>query len=400
MSIYELEGVIRAYAWGSRTAIPALLGQPPGDPPAAELWLGAHPDDPSRVPAHGTTLEKLIASDPQWTLGRAVVDHFGPQLPFLLKVLAAETALSIQVHPNLAQARAGFATEDARGVPRESPERNYRDANHKPELLCALTEFDALCGFRPVGATLQLIDILGVAALAPYREQLASGGLRAAFSALVELDEPAPLVDAVVAALPRLAGTEWAAFGSALRRVAGDFPGDRGIAVALLLNFVRLAPGEAIFLAAGDVHSYLHGTGVEIMANSDNVLRCGLTGKHIDVPELLRVVDFAELADPRWPDEGTVLGHDFRVPVADFALRSASLDAYRSPGQPAGTCTTSTTDRPLVLLCTSGGATVDVPGTSLALLPGRAVFVPASEPAFALTGTGETFLATVGAVAE
>ena len=399
MSIYELDGVIRAYAWGSRTSIPALLGRAPGAEPAAELWLGAHPDDPSRVVGHGATLDKLIASDPQGLLGRVVVDRFGPQLPFLLKLLAAETALSIQVHPNLAQARAGFAAEDARGVPRESPARNYHDANHKPELLCALTEFDALCGFRPVDATLRLLDALDIAALAPYRHRLASTGLRAAFTALLELDEPAPLADAVAAALPRLAGTEWATLGTALRRVASDFPGDRGVAVALLLNFVRLAPGEAIFLGAGNVHSYLHGTGVEIMANSDNVLRCGLTGKHIDVPELLRIVDFAELADPRWPDEGTGFGHDFRVPVADFALGSASLDAYRSAGQPAGSCTTATADRPHLLLCTSGAATVEVPRTSLELRPGGAVFVPASEPAFTLNGTGETFLATVGDLA-
>jgi mannose-6-phosphate isomerase len=396
MSIYELDGVIRPYPWGSRTSIPALLGRPPGGEPAAELWLGAHPDAPARVPAHGTTLEKLIASDPEGLLGRAVVDRFGPQLPFLLKVLAAETALSIQVHPNLAQARAGFAAEDAQGVPRESPARNYRDANHKPELLCALTEFDALCGFRPVDATLRLLDALGVDALAPYRERLARTGVRTAFTALLELDEPASLVDSVVAALPGLADTEWAALGAALRRVAGDFPRDRGIAVALLLNFVRLAPGEAIFLGAGNVHAYLHGTGVEIMANSDNVLRCGLTRKHIDVAELVRITDFSQLADPRWPDEGTGFGHDFRVPVADFALRSVDLDAY----QPAGRYTTEAADKPSVVLCTSGAVTVGVPGASVDLRPGRAAFVPAREATFTLGGAGETYLATVGDLAQ
>ncbi|HEY3633015.1 MAG TPA: mannose-6-phosphate isomerase, class I, partial [Jatrophihabitantaceae bacterium] len=295
--IYELDGVIRPYAWGSRTDIPELLGVEPTDRPAAELWYGAHPDDPARVGE--TTLDQLIAADPVGMLGERVVAEFGPRLPFLLKVLAAETALSIQVHPNRAQALAGFAAEDAAGVPRDAPNRNYRDDNHKPELLCALTEFDALCGFRPVARTLELFDALDVAELARYRSALAGpDGLRAAFTALLTAEDPP--VDAVVAALPRLAGSEWADLGAALTRVAGDFPGDIGITVALLLNYVRLAPGEAIFLAAGNVHAYLHGVGVEILANSDNVLRCGLTGKHIDVPELLKITDFTPLVEPRW----------------------------------------------------------------------------------------------------
>ena len=392
--IYQLDGVIRPYAWGSRTAIPALLGLPPSDEPAAELWLGAHPDDPSRV--GDTTLDQLIAEDPERLLGPQVVAAFGPRLPFLLKVLAAETALSIQVHPNLVQAQAGYAAEDAAGVPHGAPQRNYKDPNHKPELLCALTEFDALCGFRPVAATLRLLDALEVAELAPYRDQLAREGLRATFTALLELADPAPLVEAVAAGLPRLDGTPWATLGPALSRVAGDFPSDRGLVVALLLNFVRLAPGEAIFLAAGNVHAYLHGVGVEILANSDNVLRCGLTPKHIDIPELLRITDFAELTEPRCPDQGLEFGHEFRVPVADFALYSADLDAYRKPGRSAGSCSTGDPGKPYLVLCTSGAVTVDVAGPAVELRPGRAAFVAAGEAAFTLTGTGETFLATVG----
>ncbi len=392
--IYELDGVIRPYAWGSRSAIPRLLGVEPSDRPAAELWYGAHPDDPARVA--DTTLDKLIASDPEGMLGARVVAQFGPRLPFLLKVLAAETALSIQVHPNHAQAEAGFAAEDAAGVPRYAPNRNYRDDNHKPELLCALTEFDALCGFRPVLGTLELIDALDVPELAPYRERLSGpDGLRATFALLTSGNHDG-LVDAVTKALPRLAGTEWASLGTALTRVAGDFPGDIGLAVALLLNYVRLAPGEAIFLAAGNVHAYLRGTGVEILANSDNVLRCGLTSKHIDVPELLKVTDFAPLVDPRWPDEGQGFGHDFRLPIADFALHSADLDAYRKPGQPAGRCATGTAGQPYLVLCTSGEVTVELSGARVRLGPGRAAFVPARDAAFTLTGRGETFLATVG----
>ena len=393
--VFPLDGVIRPYAWGSPTAIPQLLGIEPTGRPAAELWLGAHPDDPSGVP--GTTLDKLIAARPEAMLGPAVVDRFGPQLPFLLKVLAAETALSIQVHPNLAQAQAGYAAEDAAGVPRGAPQRNYKDANHKPELLCALTEFDALCGFRPVARTRQLLDALDVAELAPCAAALAGpDGLRAAFTSLLSLEDPKPLVEAVVAALPRLAGTEWADLGAALTRVAGHFPGDVGIAVALLLNHVRLAPGEAIFLAAGNVHAYLHGVGVEILANSDNVLRCGLTAKHVDVPELLRITDFAELAEPRCPDVGSEFGHEFRVPVPDFELATVDLDAYRKPGQAAGSCAAGEAGKPYIVLCVSGSVTLDVAGTAVELTPGRAAYVAARPAAFTLTGRGQTFLATVG----
>lgn len=391
---FPLDGVLRPYAWGSPTAIPELLGIEPTGQPAAELWLGAHPDDPSG--AQDTTLDKLISARPEQLLGPDVVARFGPQLPFLLKVLAAETALSIQVHPNLAQAQAGFAAEDAAGVPRGAPDRNYKDPNHKPELLCALTEFDTLCGFRPVARTLALLDALDVAELAPHRDRLAGEGLRATFTGLLSLDDPKPLVEAVVGALPRLAGTEWAGLGTALTRVAGHFPGDVGIAVALLLNHVRLAPGEAIFLAAGNVHGYLHGVGVEILANSDNVLRCGLTPKHIDVPELLRVTDFTELAEPRCPDRGSEFGHAFPVPVPDFMLASVDLDAYRKPGSAAGSAAAGEAGRPYIVLCVSGSVRLDVAGAVVELTPGRAAFVAARPEAFTLTGTGQTFLATVG----
>jgi mannose-6-phosphate isomerase len=375
MSVFALDGVIRPYAWGSRTAIPALLGVPPTSLPAAELWYGAHAGDPSGV--GDSTLDKLIAAEPEPLLGSSVVQKLGPQLPFMLKVLAAETALSIQVHPNLAQARAGYAAEDARGLPRDAPQRNYKDANHKPELLCALTEFQALCGFRPVSETLRLLDALSLAWL---RDVLARDGLRAAFTALLSLDEPEPLADAVVAGLPRLAGTEWAEVGDALTRAARDFPGDVGIAVALLLNFVRLAPGEAIYLAAGNVHSYLSGTGVEIMANSDNVLRCGFTPKHVDVAELLRITDFSELAEPRWP----AVDGAFHVPVPDFAL---SL---------VGGAATLTDPAPRIVLPVDAPARVAGETAVVELDRGRAAFIGADEAVVSVQGSGRIFVASTG----
>ena len=375
MTVYALDGVIRPYAWGSRTEIPALLGITPTGVPAAELWYGAHPGDPSRV--GDSTLDKLIAVEPERLLGSSVVQTLGPQLPFILKVLAAETALSIQVHPNLVQARAGYAAEDARGLPRDAPQRNYKDANHKPELLCALTEFDALCGFRPVETTLRLLDVLELAWL---RDVLAGDGLRAAFTALVSLVEPVPLVDAVVAGQPRQAGTEWAPLGDALTRVARDFPGDIGVAEALLLNFVRLVPGEAIFLAAGNVHSYLSGMGVEIMANSDNVLRCGFTQKHVDVAELLRITDFTELAEPRWP----AVDGAFHVPVPDFTL--SVVDGAARLADPV----------PRIVLPIEAPVRIEAERAVVELDRGRAAFVAADEAAVSVRGTGRTFVAGTG----
>ena len=389
-AVIALDGVARNYAWGSRTAIPRLLGVEPDGRPVAELWFGAHADDPSHVPDHGKNLDELISADPEALLGGAVVQRFGAQLPFLIKVLAAETALSIQVHPDRAQAAAGFAAEDARGVPRDAPERNYRDTNHKPELLCALTPFEALCGFRPVAETLRLLDALDVPELGQVRDLLAGPeGLRAAFTQLLTLTDPAALASAVadrVASVPP--GSVWAGPAHAAATAAADFPGDVGVVLALLLNYVRLAPGEAIYLGAGNVHAYLRGTGIEIMANSDNVLRCGLTPKHIDVGELLKITDFTPLTEPRRAAEPTGCGRSFGTSVADFALSLLDLDSH-------GSCSVGGTG-PYVVLCTSGNVRVEALGAVVDLAAGRAAFVRARDAAFTVRGSGRVFAATVG----
>jgi mannose-6-phosphate isomerase len=386
-AVLALEGVVRHYAWGSTAAIQTLLGIEPDGRPAAELWLGAHLDDPSGVPAHDTTLDTLIADEPVRMLGPTVVRRYGARLPFLLKVLAADKALSLQVHPSIEQAGRGFAAEDARGIGQDAPERNYRDTNHKPELLCALTPFDALCGFRPVEDTLRLLDALAVPALADIQRLLAGAdGLRAAFTHVLTLPDPEPFAAAVAAAAGGLTG-EWAGVGHAITLAAGDFPGDVGVVLAPLLNYVRLEPGEAIYLGAGNVHAYLRGTGVEIMANSDNVLRCGLTPKHIDVPELLKITDFRELAEPRWPATVDDFGAEFDVPVPDFALRTMDVTAAEPTGMQ--------TRGPCIALCTAGSVRVEAGGAEAALEPGHAAFVVADER-FAASGTGRLFVATTG----
>jgi mannose-6-phosphate isomerase len=386
---FAIDGVTQHYAWGSPTAIPHLLGTAPDGRPHAELWFGAHPGGPSRAPQLGTSLAELIAADPRLLLGRAVVSRFGPRLPFLLKVLAAQRCLSIQVHPTRTQAEEGYAAEDRAGVPLDSPMRNYRDSNHKPELLCALTDFQALCGFRPPAETGRLLAALGLGELSVLRALLAGGdGLRAAFTYLLTLPDPQPLAAAVARHAAQLMG-EWAPLASAIALIADDFPGDVGVVLALLLNHVRLRPGEAIYVPAGNVHAYLRGTGVEIMASSDNVLRCGLTDKHVDVAELCKITDFSTLAEPRWAAVGTPGGERFEVPVADFALTRVELAERVPPAASGG---------PSIVLCTAGQISIETGGDDppLRLAPGHAAFVSAAGPGYRLAGGGTAFVATPG----
>lgn len=374
MKVVPIEGAPRDYAWGSRTEIQRLLGRTPDGAPLAELWFGAHPQDPSPAPAHDTSLDELIGADPEGMLGRRCVDRFGRHLPYLLKVLAADKALSIQVHPTREQARDGYERENAAGIALDAPDRNYRDDNHKPELLCALTPFDALCGFRPVADTLALLAEWDLPELGFVREVLQGDDpLRSAFSALLTHDDPAPIVEAVT----RRAMDAHDGPLRAARMAAADAPGDVGVVLTLLLNYVRLDPGEAIYLGAGNVHAYLRGMGVEIMANSDNVLRCGLTGKHVDVPELLAITDFTPLGEPRWPS----VGGRFEVSVPDFALSRLELE------EPTGLAD----DGPCIVLCTSGEASVgDVP-----VAAGHAAFVPAGLQT-TIAGAGVAFVAGIG----
>ncbi|MGW3341540.1 mannose-6-phosphate isomerase, class I [Streptomyces sp. NPDC001009] len=378
----RLDNTVRPYAWGSPTAIPRLLGTEPTGEPQAEMWMGAHPGAPSRT-TRGTLVE-VIDADPERELGADAVAKFGPRLPFLLKILAAAAPLSLQVHPDLAQAQQGYAEEERRGIPVDAPDRNYKDANHKPELICALTEFDGLCGFRAPAEAADLLDGLGVASLKPYADLLRAhpegAALREVLTAILTADreDMAGTVTEATAACIRLGGpyTPYA-------DMAHHYPGDPGVIAAMLLNHVRLQPGEALFLGAGIPHAYLDGLGVEIMANSDNVLRCGLTPKHVDVPELLRVVRF-EAGDPGvLRPEASPDGEEvYETPIDEFRL-----SRYVLPGETARDLTLPT---PQILLCTAGSVRVG----EHELLPGRSVFVPAGEKTEA-SGEGTLFRATV-----
>ncbi|MFD4526375.1 mannose-6-phosphate isomerase, class I [Streptomyces sp. NPDC058470] len=379
----RLDNTVRPYAWGSTTAIPRLLGVEPTGEPQAEMWMGAHPGAPSRT--ERGPLTEVIDEDAEKELGRAAVAKFGPRLPFLLKILAAGAPLSLQVHPNLEQAQEGYEDEERRGVPIDAPHRNYKDANHKPELICALTEFDGLCGFRAPAEAAELLAGLDVDSLKPYVDLLHAhpeeAALREVLTALLsaDRDDLAHTVTEAAAACARLGGS-YAPYAE----IAHHYPGDPGVIAAMLLNYVQLQPGEALFLGAGVPHAYLNGLGVEIMANSDNVLRCGLTPKHVDVPELLRVVRF-EASDPGvLRPEASPDGEEvYETPIDEFRLSRYVLPQDAAPHD-------LTAATPQILLCTAGSVRAD--GSTLA--PGQSVFVSAGEKV-EVSGPGAIFRATV-----
>jgi mannose-6-phosphate isomerase len=382
----RLECRIMPYAWGSRSAIAELQGRAAKAGPEAEMWMGAHPVAPSTLVRDASTfgLDAIIERDPERELGERVVSAFGSRLPFLFKIIAAAEPLSLQAHPNAAQAREGWDDEEKRGIPRDAPNRNYRDASHKPELVCALTPFEALCGFRRASETLALLEPLGVRELEPalshLRESPDDRGLERAFRTIMTTPEADRLVSAVVSAC-KSKELEIAP------RLAKLYPGDVGVVSALLLNHFTLAPGEALHLDAGNLHAYLGGTAVEIMASSDNVLRGGLTKKHVDVPELMRVLVFANgpadrLVARKFDQHEAV----YDTPTKEFRLSRLEFFRARFERRVAG---------PEILLCTEGEASIEPFGKAPIALPrGEAAFVPASTKSYVVKGRATLYRAT------
>lgn len=348
-----MQNPIQTYAWGSNKAIARLQNRIPSGRTEAELWMGAHPSAPStvRIDGQSVPLDQAIQRWPQPLLGSP-----GP-LPYLLKVLAVGQPLSVQAHPDADQARQGFAREEAAGIARDAPTRSYRDPFAKPELVVALTEFEVLCGFRPWAQTQAMLDALGL----PWRSH------REAVAALLD-PQTAPLARAAAArvddALPDLAPT--------VHGIAEHHPGDPGVLFPLLLRHLRLHPGQGLFLPAGQLHCYLHGVAVEVMGNSDNVLRGGLTAKHKDPVELLRILDFdspaplmvEQDAQGRWPADTDA-----------FALHSA-YSGVRGPA---------------IVLCTGGSLYLG----EQRLASGDSAFVPAAARPQPLGGNGAGFVVTV-----
>lgn len=392
----RISGIRRNYAWGSKTAIPQLLGFEADSEPFAELWFGDHPSGPSSIQPGGD-LRELIGSQPAEMLGQDVIARFGDGLPYLLKVLAATKPLSLQVHPHIEQARRGFEAEESSGIAVDARNRNYRDANHKPELVYALTKFEALCGFRAPRRAAELLNGLDT----PLARELGqilkakpdADGVREAFTRIIHPDTRATAeeVTAIVnACAEREAnGSPSPRTDRIVQQLAEHYPGDPGVVTSLLLNPVTLHPGDAMFVPAGCVHAYLEGTAIEVMAASDNVLRAGLTPKHVDVEELLSLVDCVAAPPLRIaPEVFYGATRVYYAPVDDFELSVTDLsqkeEKHPLPGR-----------GPRVVLCLDGNVELFTAREALRLSRGEAAFVSSSDGPLAVHGQGTIVQADV-----
>ncbi|MFZ7125733.1 MAG: mannose-6-phosphate isomerase, class I [Desulfobacterales bacterium] len=399
LPFYHLDNPIQNYAWGSRSAIPEILGLPsPADEPMAELWMGTHPKAPStvRTPDGDVPLGRLIADSPEPILGAETVHRFGAELPYLFKILAAAAPLSIQAHPDAVQAASGFEDENRRGIPLDSPKRNYRDPNPKPECICALTPFWAMRGFRAPDAIREnldrfcpregerLIDALDTG-------RTASDSLRRFFENLMKADgdwKPRAIQEAVSSCRQHRAddaAAEWVV------KLSDAYPGDVGVLSPLFLHTFRLEPGDAMFLPAGELHAYLEGVGIELMGNSDNVIRGGLTPKHVAVEELMRILTFGserpEVLDPHPISETE---SEYPTPATQFKLsviRVSGKTAHRS----------SRSRSVEILLVVNGTCRIESksPGGEDELIKGDSVLIPAATAAYALKGNAVVYKASV-----
>jgi mannose-6-phosphate isomerase len=394
-TVVALENPIQGYAWGSKTVISSFLGRGPAEAPEAELWIGAHPKAPSRIEGAdpAVTLDVFIGGAPAATLGPAVAQHFGAELPFLLKLIAAAEPLSIQCHPNLEQARDGFARENRLGIPLEAFERNYRDPNHKPELVVAFTRFTALLGFRPPDELLRLLRPLAIEALDDLLDGIENGppavALRAFFSGLLGMDvQTRTRALAFAARRAEDHSADNPAYAWVARLIA-SYPTDIGALSPLFLNLVELAPEEGIFVRAGELHAHLEGAAIEIMASSDNVLRGGLTPKHVDVKELLRTAYFEPGPPevlrplPMAPGERVYL-----TPAREFELGLLDVSAGAAYPAPPGRGVE-------LLLGLEGDASLRADGRTWSLARGRSAFVPAAVKAYTIEGVGRIARASV-----
>ncbi|HBZ15691.1 mannose-6-phosphate isomerase [Pantoea sp. NPDC088449] len=379
----KLNNSLQNYAWGSKTALTELYGiENPQGLPMAELWMGAHPKSPSTVEINGEarSLREVIDADKPATLGKAVAERFG-ELPFLFKVLCADQPLSIQVHPSKAAAEEGFARENAAGIPLSAAERNYKDANHKPELVYALTSFQAMNGFRELHEIVSLLEPVAGAhpQIAHFLENANEANLAKLFATLLSLQDEAKsrAIGVLKSALNAREGEPW----QTIKAIAVDYPDDSGLFSPLLLNVITLQPGEAMFLFAETPHAYLKGVALEVMANSDNVLRAGLTPKFIDIPELLANLKFqakpaATLLTQPQRDGDTL---NFPIPVDDFAFAIHALSA---------TPQSLAQNSAAVLFCIEGQAVIEKSGQQLVLKPGESCFITAEESPVSAAGTG------------
>lgn len=393
-----LKNTIQEYAWGSYTAIPELLGNDsPTNTPQAELWMGAHPKAPSKVKCNGKWLSllELIEKNSQDILGEKVAPKFKYRLPYLFKVLAAAKPLSIQAHPSTGQAREGFERENKLKIPLDAPARNYKDDNHKPECICALTPFWALNGFRKISDIIFLMDKICPPGLKKdfdlFRHQPDSRGLKEFFKTMMIMDRTTQkqIINDAVKHANQLQGKnnayQW------VIDLNEEYPLDIGVFSPILLNLICLEPGQAMFLPAGTLHAYLDGLGIELMANSDNVLRGGLTPKHVDVTELLNVLNFEE-RDINILNMETINPCEQRYEshAQEFALSVITVKTdmnYYSLDKKSVE----------ILLCTDGDAVVvDLAGNNrVEIKKGVSILIPAVVKKYSIIGDAVLYKAAV-----
>jgi len=393
-----LKNAVQEYAWGSYTAIPELLGDDaPASTPQAELWMGAHPKAPSMVKCDGVwrSLLELISKNPQDILGEKVAEKFDNRLPYLFKVLAAAKPLSIQAHPSRVQAKKGFERENRLGIPLDAYRRSYKDDNHKPECICAMTDFWALNGFRKISGILSLMDKISPPGLKTsldlLREQPDSMGLKNFFQALMTLDgkQQEEIIADAIKNVQNFADDDpayqW------MINLHKEYPKDIGVFSPIMLNLVCLKPGEAMFLPSGELHAYLDGVGIELMANSDNVLRGGLTPKYIDVQELLNVLNFEER------EINILLAAE--IDECECAYKSFAEEFLLSVISVKEEIDYHSADRRSVeiILCTDGSATITDLGKNdnVFVERGKSIIIPALVKKYGIEGNATFYKASV-----
>ena len=378
---------IQHYAWGSHSALTELYGiENPDNQPMAELWMGAHPLCSSKVEINGhqLALRELIAQSPNRYLGENVNQQFG-ELPFLFKVLCAGQPLSIQVHPSKKVAEVGFAKENLAGIPLNAAERNYKDANHKPELVYALTPFKAMNGFRRFDEISKLLEPVADAhpSLVQFIEQPDSAHLSSLFATLLALSgqEKQQALVILKQQIQQQKGEPWQTIGE----IAEYYPDDMGLFSPLLLNVITLQPGEAMFLYAETPHAYLQGSGLEVMANSDNVLRAGLTPKYIDIPELIANVEFVAKPFETLKMAGVEKLNvtTYPIPVDDFAFSIHQLS-----DQDVNHQLQLSQESAAILFCMLGSLTIRYEQQIITLKPGESCFIAANESLVTVNGIG------------
>ncbi|OCG07893.1 mannose-6-phosphate isomerase, class I [Gilliamella sp. wkB178] len=385
-TMWKLENTIKNYAWGSLDSMSLLFGiKNPDQQPMAEMWMGAHPLGCSvavTADNHKVRLDELITTNPLATLGKSTLEHYHG-LPFLFKVLAANKALSIQVHPTKAKAKLGFDRENKLGIDLNSPQRNYKDPNHKPELIYALTPFKAMNSFRPIDEIIALFDQVTTTTISNEIQQLQQNRnpdqLKSFFQTLLSLssEQKQQAINQLLTSIQSRTDEPYLT----VQTLAQEYPDDIGIFMPLILNVIELHPGEAMFLYAETPHAYIQGTGLEVMANSDNVLRAGLTSKHIDIPEVIKNTHFNSVPLKQLTTKPIINQNktDFPIPVADF-----TFEIIQSDNQTRSESVTS----PQILFCIKGKITIKTQTQSLTLTTGESAFIAYDTENYSYSGTG------------